>query len=58
MICRRERHRLWKLRDFVKEQEVKNNFKRNDNLLNSEHWNFLHVSSDYPGLLSRYMESS
>lgn len=42
----------------MKEQEVKNNFKRNDNLLNSEHWNFLHGSSDYPGLLSRYMESS
>lgn len=42
----------------MKEQEVKNNFKRNDNLLNSEHWNFLHGSSDNPGLLSRYMESS
>lgn len=58
VICRRERHRLWKLRGFVKEQEVKNNFKRNDSLLNSEHWDFLHGSSDYPGLLSCYMDNS
>lgn len=57
VVCRREGHRFWRLRGFVKEQEVKNNFQRNGNLLNSEHLNFLHGSSDNPVLLSCYMEN-
>lgn len=57
VICRRERHRFWRLRGFVKEQEVKNNFKRNGSLLNDEHLNFLDGSSDNPVLMSCHMEN-
>lgn len=41
----------------MKEQEVKNNFKRNGSLLNDEHLNFLDGSSDNPVLMSCHMEN-